>query len=138
MLTIIYDPTNGAAIQDGFIRTYVNRCAASAQLTANISITSSSELAVRAVRNAVLEGRTSHDNVQFEFHGVTITINSDGLFTPHPAGFCDMSEQLAMGVMSLRAQQRRLAHLGLPDRPQENNATLEEVYCKKVQQELSL
>jgi len=103
MLTIVYDPDHGTAVPDGKIAEWVNDFVVPTGAVCPAgSVMIASELAIRAVRNAILEGRVSRDNVQFEFRGVTITMDSDGLFIPYPVGFCDIAYNLHHEALYLR------------------------------------
>ena len=104
MLTIIYDPEHGSAIADGMIARWITDFVipTSKLISSRGSIAVASELAIRAVRNAVLEGRISRGKVQFEFRSVTIVIDSDGAFSPYPVGFCDISLNLHQAALHAR------------------------------------
>ena len=111
MLTVVYNPVCGPVLRDGHISQWVNGRIAEANTTTaqcNDVVVTSSELAVRAIRNAVLDGRIRRSSIQFKFcDSEPFDLDVDGFWREAPTGFCDMSEQLAIAVLGLRAQLRR-------------------------------
>jgi hypothetical protein len=104
MIKIQYDATNGIALPDGLVRTWVNNVVfafkhghSGQHLVANDSIIN--ELRIRVAR-----GELTTNDIEFVFdNGSTVFVvplDKRGSFPLMPAGFCDFTSNQALELLS--------------------------------------
>jgi len=92
MITVVYDPFHDIGIPDGTAMLVAQAIVGT--LPAGDKVTIGTGLVIDAIRVLVKTGEIPHDQVQFEYNGITIDIDENGHCDPWPEGFNDTMEKL--------------------------------------------
>lgn len=86
MKTVIYDPIKGISIPDGKVREF-------AKALPDFIIVSNS-IAIDAIRVEVRRGTYKPDEIDLQFNGQSLKINSTGRLNVWPEDFCETQSTL--------------------------------------------
>jgi hypothetical protein len=92
MITVIYDPVNGATVPDANVSSEVDYFIL-AQKDKTIGVVIGSELIINEFRVRLYRKEIEPSDIKFMYEGVEIDANVDGRLKNWPTGFCDTTDK---------------------------------------------
>lgn len=105
MLTVIYDPINGPAFPDLKVMEHASNIIALYKEGTVTVCPVGTDALVQAFRVQVARGNINHNELEFQYGGASISVDSCGMLKCWPSGFCDEYENMLMELLDRKYEQ---------------------------------